>query len=117
MPINKVKNYARQLVSAIHYCHEVVNIAHRDIKPENMMLDENDRLVLCDFGVSQFFSSKNDLLVGTHGTMRYMAPEMVKTGGNKVMHGKHVDVWALGVSLYHLLTNEFPFSGKSIPEL
>jgi serine/threonine protein kinase len=40
------------MVSAIHYCHEVANIAHRDIKPENMMLDENDRLVLCDFGVS-----------------------------------------------------------------
>jgi serine/threonine protein kinase len=49
--------------------------------------------------------------------MRYMAPEMVRTGGTKVMHGKHVDVWALGVSIYNLLTNEFPFSGKSIPEL
>lgn len=33
------------------------------------------------------------------------------------MHGKHVDVWALGVTVYNMLTNDFPFKGKSIPEL
>jgi serine/threonine protein kinase len=47
-----VRLYFRQLISAIHYCHEVRKLAHRDIKPENMMLDPSGKLVLCDFGVS-----------------------------------------------------------------
>jgi serine/threonine protein kinase len=34
------REYFRQLISAVHYCHEVANIAHRDIKPENMMLND-----------------------------------------------------------------------------
>ena len=74
-------------------------------------------LILCDFGVSQFFKSQHDLLVGTKGTMRFMAPEVVQTGADKILHGKHVDVWALGITVYNMLTNEFPFSGKSIAEL
>lgn len=52
MQVSLVKKYFRQLVSAVHYCHEVLNIAHRDIKPENLLLDMNGDLILCDFGVS-----------------------------------------------------------------
>ena len=52
LPEDLVRRYYRQLISAIHYCHEVQKLAHRDIKPENMMLDENEKLVLGDFGVS-----------------------------------------------------------------
>lgn len=81
------------------------------------MLDEEGNLILCDFGVSQFFSSEDDLLSGTQGTMRYMAPEIVTTGVKKVMHGKHVDMWATGITIYNLLTNDFPYKGRSIPEL
>ena len=39
LPENDVRKYFRELISSVHYCHEVANIAHRDIKPENMMLD------------------------------------------------------------------------------
>ena len=44
-----------------------------------MMLDQNDKLILCDFGVSQFFEADNDLIKGTLGTVRFMAPEVFKT--------------------------------------
>ena len=54
--------YFAQLISALHYCHEVKNIAHRDVKPDNLMIDKSGRLILCDFGVSQFFGSDNDIL-------------------------------------------------------
>ena len=57
--------YFAQIMSALHYCHEVKNFAHRDVKPENLMLDSQGKLVLCDFGVSQFFSAENDILKGT----------------------------------------------------
>lgn len=65
------------MISAVHYCHEVTNIAHRDIKPENMMLSADDQMILCDFGVSQFFENGVDLLKGTVGSFRFMAPEVV----------------------------------------
>ena len=63
-------------MSAIYYCHEVRSLTHRDIKPENLMLDGNGKLVLCDFGISEFFKSSGDLLHSVGGTVRFMAPEM-----------------------------------------
>jgi|688.fasta_scaffold799620_1 serine/threonine protein kinase len=52
LPEEEVRKYFNQLINAVHYCHEHANIAHRDIKPENLILDENNKLYLCDFGVS-----------------------------------------------------------------
>jgi serine/threonine protein kinase len=62
---NKTKSYTehqlkvwfRQLICAVWYCHEVVNIFHRDIKPDNLLLDENSNLKLSDFGVSSTFGA------------------------------------------------------------
>ena len=82
-----------------------MNIIHADIKPDNMMLDEEGNLILCDFGVSQIFKSSTDLIHGTHGTMLFMAPEMVATGNKKILHGKQVDIWAMGISIFNLVTN------------
>ena len=47
-----VRTLFSQLVSAVHYCHEVINFSHRDIKPANIMLDDLGKHYLCDFGVS-----------------------------------------------------------------
>ena len=69
LPDEQVRLYMRQLVSAIHYCHEVRSLSHRDIKPENMMLDGNGKLVLCDFGISEFFKSSSDVLQSVGGTV------------------------------------------------
>ena len=55
LPEREVWKYFRALLSALFYCHEVKQIAHRDIKPENLMLDSNGNVMLCDFGVSEFF--------------------------------------------------------------
>ena len=57
LPELEVRSYFRDLISALHYCHEVKMLAHRDIKPENMMLSPDGKLILCDFGVSQFFEA------------------------------------------------------------
>ena len=117
LPEEQVRLYFRQLISAIHYCHEVRKLAHRDIKPENMMLDPSGRLVLCDFGVSQFFEADSDLVRGTLGTIRFMAPELFGASANKILYGKSIDIWAAGITLFLLLTKEFPFKGGSLPEI
>ena len=47
------------------------------------------------------------------GTVRFMAPECFKEEVNKEFHGKRVDIWAAGISLYLLLTNKYPFGGNT----
>ena len=83
IPSSTARDYFRHLLSAIHYCHEVQKIAHRDIKPENLMLASDGRLILCDFGISEFFKKENDLTYSTAGTMRFLAPEAFLTGNSK----------------------------------
>ena len=111
----EARNFFSQLISAIHYCHEVKNFAHRDIKPENIMLDDDGKLILCDFGVSQFFSAENDILKGTFGTVRFMAPELQGISSKPIFHGRAIDIWAAGVTLYYMKTKKYPFDGKTLP--
>ena len=114
LPEKEVRNYFRDLISAVHYCHEVKKLAHRDLKPENMMLNKEGKLVLCDFGVSQFFESIFDIRM-TMGTIRFMAPECFRSSKNNNSEGgKCIDIWAAGISLFLLLTNEHPFKGESM---
>ena len=117
----EVKSYFRSLISAIHYCHEVQNIAHRDIKPENIMLQASGlEIKLCDFGCSEFFKMDCDQLTRkTKGTYLFMAPEIIKSNPDdeKIMSGRSCDIWAAGITLYNLLTNKYPFSAKNLIEL
>jgi len=66
----------RQLVLALEYCHEVVNILHRDIKPENILIDENDNIKLADFGVSLMLPSDGtDFTTTNAGSAIFFSPE------------------------------------------
>ena len=80
---------------------------------------DEDTLKLCDFGVSEFFTSSNDILTGaTKGTYLFMAPEMVDVSKKKKgIHGRAGDIWATGVTLYNLLTKSHPFTGNNPIEL
>lgn len=115
LDLDQVRRYACDLVSALVYCHESVKVIHRDIKPENIMLDPNGNAVLVDFGVSALFQ-KDDIVKGTVGSLRYFSPEQVQTG-KKTIFGRKTDIWALGVTLYQLATNRYPFDANSILKL
>ena len=107
MPELEAKFLWRQVVQAIHYCHEI-RVTHRDIKLENILLDETKTVVkLIDFGFSTCIP--HDRLVKIFcGTPSYMAPEIV----SKIEYsGPPADIWALGVLLYALLCGKFPFRG------
>jgi serine/threonine protein kinase len=109
---------ARQIVSALYKLHVEARVIHRDIKPENMMLLEKNKIVLVDFGLSKIFKEEEDQLKGTAGTMKFYAPEIVRTGvKNKVIHGRQVDVWAAGISIFNLASGKFPYTATSVMEM
>ena len=104
-----VAQYMREVISAIKYLQSVKPpIIHRDIKPENILLDEDGRVKLADFGWSNYVKKKDEGRFTYCGTPEYLAPEMIKKEG----HSFEVDIWALGVLMFELLTGFPPFVGN-----
>ncbi|KAG0789409.1 hypothetical protein G6F16_007134 [Rhizopus arrhizus] len=102
----------RTICTAVEYLHNN-GIVHRDLKPENLLFrerDEDSDLLIADFGLSRIIDTdKFHTLKTTCGTPGYMAPEIFKKTG----HGKPVDMWAIGVITYFLLSGYTPFEGAN----
>jgi serine/threonine-protein kinase len=97
------------ILDALAYIHER-GIVHRDIKPSNIMIDASGVPRLTDFGVAKTLDSARKTATGALlGTPAYLAPEQF-VGGQ--VDGR-TDVYALGVTLYELLTGTLPFSGDN----
>ena len=102
----KAKQYMKEIISAIQYLHtRCPPIIHRDIKPENILIDHEGRCKLADFGWSNFDNGRKNRDTFC-GTPEYLAPEMINQSG----HDKSVDIWALGILLFEMLTGRIPFS-------
>jgi len=87
-------------------------VVHRDLKPENVMVDDQDRIKLIDFGIAGKAGARRltfAKLTQAMGTPDYISPEQVK---GKRGDGRS-DIYALGVMLYEMLTGEVPFKGPS----
>ena len=102
----------RETISALQYLHSFnPPIIHRDIKPENLLLNEGGRILLADFGWSNF--SDGGVRKTFCGTPEYIAPEMLLKKG----HDTRVDIWSVGVLMFELLAGYSPFVAKSNQEL
>lgn len=110
------KGYVMDAASALVYMHDR-HVMHRDVKPENMLITADGRLKIADFGwachhppsSSSSGGAAGSLLRTTMcGTPEYIAPEMLSGMG----HNHKVDVWAMGVFMYELLTGRTPFVGE-----
>jgi serine/threonine protein kinase len=104
--------WVRQLCEALTYIHEEAGLVHRDIKPGNLLLDERGRLKLSDFGISGTLTESLSRLTGEQpstGTPAYMSPEQAE---GKPPHPSD-DLYALGATLYELLTGQPPFTGSA----
>ncbi|XP_072325249.1 calcium/calmodulin-dependent protein kinase kinase 1 isoform X2 [Scyliorhinus torazame] len=99
--------YFRDIILGIEYLH-YQKIIHRDIKPSNLLLGDDGHIKIADFGVSNQFEGNDALLSSTAGTPAFMAPETL-SDARKCFHGKALDVWAIGVTLYCLVFGKCPF--------
>lgn len=100
---------AQCMIDALDYLHSEVNIVHRDIKPQNIMIDETGSPLLVDFGKAKLIKSEeDDVTTSMEGTYTFLPPESCSFESNSYSMRK-ADVWALGVTLYILTFNHFPF--------
>ncbi|KAM3134618.1 hypothetical protein pb186bvf_013260 [Paramecium bursaria] len=112
---DEARHYFKQLASAIAYCHNK-KIIHRDLKLENLLLTAKDsgQIRVIDFGISGFSNDFNPENADM-GSLRYMAPELLK-GQDKAVTNL-VDVWSMGVILYGMLFGYLPFQGTTNKEV
>jgi len=101
--------YASEVVLAIEYLHETLDIVYRDLKPENVLLDAEGHIKLTDFGLSKTMK----LSYSFCGTPEYLAPEILLGQG----HSKEVDWWSLGCLIYEMLAGYPAFQNKNRKQL
>ena len=96
---------------ALHVAHEA-GVVHRDVKPANIMIGSEGDPVVLDFGLARIESGPGLTATGdVFGTPAYMAPEQLRPGRTGV--DPRTDVYALGVTLFELLTGTTPFAGTT----
>jgi serine/threonine-protein kinase len=110
MPIERALGIAAQVADGLAYAHDH-GIVHRDVKPANIMILNDGRVKITDFGIARMRAAEVRTQTGVMlGSPRYMAPEQVL--------GKRAetrsDIFSLGVILYEMLTGEPPFTGTDV---
>jgi serine/threonine-protein kinase len=102
-------DFTRQILNAARFAHRK-GIVHRDLKPQNVLIDDEGRARVADFGIARAGESSDITATGSvMGTAQYISPEQAQ--------GKPTtprsDIYSIGVILYELLTGRVPFEGES----
>lgn len=113
LPQPQLQNYVYQALIGLQFLHGR-GVVHRDIKPANMLITHAHTIKLADFGVAELLNGylSDDNVSKTSGSPAFQSPEIVR--GELNYSGSKADVWALGVTIYLLLTGKVPFWSDSI---
>ncbi|MGB7326952.1 MAG: serine/threonine-protein kinase [Rubripirellula sp.] len=107
----EVDRWFTGIAAGVHHLHSA-GLVHRDLKPGNVF-DDLGIVKVGDYGLSKFISTSHR---GGHtesvGTFHYMAPEI-----GRGQYGREIDIYAMGIVLYELLTGQVPFDGESCQEI
>lgn len=113
LTLTEVIDIMSQLADGLSHAHEAY-IIHRDIKPQNIMIEDNGRIKITDFGIAMALNSTQ--LTQTNsvmGSVHYLPPEQANGKGSTVKS----DIYSLGILMYELLTGSVPFKGDTAVEI
>ncbi|NLE10874.1 MAG: serine/threonine protein kinase, partial [Actinobacteria bacterium] len=104
-----VLSISTQIVEALRFAHRR-DVIHRDIKPQNIIVDNDGRVKVTDFGIARAGSASTMTEAGSIlGTAHYLSPEQAK--GQPVEAAS--DLYSLGVVMYEMVTGKLPFNGDN----
>ena len=109
LPADRAIELTEQVLRAARFAHRR-GVVHRDLKPHNVIVDEEGRVKVTDFGIAQAGASEITQTGSIMGTARYLSPEQAQ--GLPV--SPRSDLYSIGVMLYELLTGTVPFEGESV---
>lgn len=114
LPVGLVTEIAAQAADALNYAHSQLRVVHRDIKPENLLVDRWCRVKVLDFGLARVEGLESITRAGTVvGSLYYVSPEQLL---GQPLDGRS-DIYALGVSMYEMLTGVRPYRGQTLTDM
>ncbi|MGW2143801.1 protein kinase domain-containing protein [Nonomuraea bangladeshensis] len=109
LPAREALEILIPVLAALGAAHQA-GMVHRDVKPENVLMTDDGRVKVVDFGLAKAIEATNQTRTGVMiGTIGYMAPEQVLTGAADVRS----DVYAAGIMLFELVTGQQPYDGET----
>lgn len=110
LPTAEVLEITRQIAEALRVAHRH-GIVHRDIKPHNIMIGDDGRVKVTDFGIARASSAMTvTQSTGMMGSVHYISPEQARGG----IVGERADLYSLGVVMFEMATGQVPFTGDTM---
>lgn len=110
---DQIRFIFKQIAQGISYLHQN-RIVHQDIKPQNILMKHDGSILISDFGIGHTFQSSARVV----GTPAFQSPELIdKCSNDEEISPGSEDIWSLGVTLYNLSFDSFPYSGLTVFEI
>lgn len=118
-PEDRIEKIAREIchvLDALQYLH-ARGVVHRDVKPSNIMIENGSVVKLMDLGIARLNGGNKYSSYGFIGTPQYAAPEQILRDSNHTEINVRTDIYAVGVTLYELITGKNPFKTEVEAEM